>query len=342
MKNSGTVTTFQLGSEFKKVDDIKTNILSKTATTYARASRKLLKTNKISSDDPRLEMVHSWGNEFGQFVQNISMVDTDDFTVEILVARAIVGTQVQNVWNDSKTDLKQKSKTANYHDYQVIFFKKDKHWYLTIGSNDRSVVEKITTNLIGEKYINSRNIPNLDLFSWLYWKYVNSRKLTSFFNIPSMSAFVGNLGDENDESKITGNSEDLNTMGAMALHIATNEKVKTVKLQLIELDNNGKTIFDMKFKFDNQLTLVLDVPQSFIYNSTLTNTSNPKFNLDNRSKAYIEKIVYTYVNVIPRIIDLYDDDEDAFEAFYGDFRNEMAKKVFDSMIDSGIDSIIFK
>lgn len=342
-RNSGTVSFYSIvDDEITSFDDIENNILSKNKIEYAQADRRRLAQLELNPEDPRLRMVHSWSDERQRMTQTIDTIDKGTIKIDILVTDAKISRQKQNVWNDDKKDLKSQVENVSVEPIQVVFICIDNEFSLIIRSVDNHILGKICDYLIGSDSVSQGRL-DLTLFGWLWWKYAgNHREISSFFKIPVMTAFVGNIGDMENDSKITGNSEDIEDMGAVALQIATDEKLKAVGLKLIEKDNDGETVFNVTFKFDEFLTIVLDFQKSSLSNSSLCLVNEDVDDiLPDRNKQYIEKLVYIYTYIIPRLKDLYLYNQDEYEMNYLEFRNNMAMKVYRIMINSGISKNLF-
>lgn len=319
--------------------DIENDILTKTKIEYAQADKRRLHSLELNEDDPRLRMVHSWSDEKQRMTQTIQTVDSDEITVDILLVKANVSQQKRNLWNSDKTDLKSQEENVSVDVVQVAFLRIGNDYSVIIHSVDDQILSKITSYLIGKEIL-TRETLDLSLFSWLWWKYSNNnREISSFFKIPVMTAFVGNIGDMDNDSKITGKSEDIGDMGALALHVATDEKLRSIGLQLIELDNNENKVFDVTFKFDEFSTIMVNSRKSSVNNSSIVQQDGVI--VEDRTSDYMKTIVFIYAYVIPKLKDLFFHNQDDYEDNYLDFRNDMALKVYRMLLNSGISETTF-
>lgn len=351
-RNSGLVSFYSIqdaafsdsdsdvdNDETNVFQDIENEILTKTKIEYAQADKRRLHSLGLSEEDSRLKMVHSWSDEKQHMTQTIQTVDSDEITVDILLVKANVSQQKRNLWNSDKTNLKSQEENVSVDVVQVAFLCIGNDYSVIIHSADNHILSKITSDLIGQDILIQETL-DLSLFSWLWWKYSNNnREISSFFKIPVMTAFVGNIGDMENDSKITGKSEDIGDMGAVALHVATDEKLRSIGLQLIELDNNENKVFDVTFKFDEFSTIMLNSRKSFFNNSSMISQDGGLV-LD-RTTEYMKTIVYIYAYVIPKLKDLFFHNQDDYEDNYLDFRNDMALKVYRMLLNSGISETTF-
>ncbi|WP_419154864.1 hypothetical protein [Weissella minor] len=342
MRNNAAVSYFGLDSEIDSFDKIKNDILTTRKVEYAIADKNLLAKLEIDIEDERLRMESYWEDDYTMLSQTINAIEEGSIEVEMLVANAVVPRKSQTVWNATRTDLLPHEKNVHEEKIQVVFFKTKNTFSYTVRTKDKVLLQRINENLIGNDLYQQKTIDDLRLFSWIYWKYSDSKKLDSSFEVPFMTAFVGNIGDTNDDSKITGKSEDISQMGAIDLHIATDEKIKTVGLKLLE-KNNSDDLYEIQFKFDNELTLVIDASKTTLPDGiTHIDVNDEHDYIEDRNKHYIGKIVFVYAYVIPKLETLFASDEANFEDHYMEFRNQRAIEVYKKLIRSGIKKETFK
>lgn len=338
-RNNRKAATYKLTpniSNWSQIDDL----LETINTRLARADKRTLSKHGIDSTDDRLKMENCW-EPLTKKVFDMKIKDASGSVERSIKAKSVVASierNHQNVWNATKTDLKRHEDIVYKEHVDAIFYKDDLNFYVIFVTSDPVIIDHLKL-LVGIENIVNINIEN-NLFSWIYWKYrENNKSISNQYRVPFINAFTGVLeGEAEDDTLLNGKSADVSNLGAIDLHIAVGEHLQSVGIQLEKLNSEkSHALSQLFFKFDHVQSLAVDFKQSIITDAEYT-VSDTDGNSEEKNERfrYFSLLIYLNAYIIPKLIDLYSDDEQHFDDEFYEFRVRLANKVFNNLIKHGV------
>lgn len=273
--------------------------------------------DKVNSKDSEFFLTYSWEN---RDIERLRVGDKN--SVNYMIWNARIEHQKMNMYDITGTKiLPKKDRTGEYY-VPTIFYENNDEVYLCIVTKKDNALRAVR-ELIDNKNIDiSSNYlaTNQNMVEWLFWRYMSKQSSLEDGNISidNLWSFEGNIIEGDSSDFLKGRSSQISNLDVTKAVISLGDPLTASRLSMTWAESK------LDFSYSTEGIVSVDPKRTIL-------DKNIRGGAVGLVAGTYEKLVFIISIVIPKIIDIFNNDSQNFNKKFEKFKQKQAQDLIDKL-----------